>query len=187
MQRRNIPRDQALGFKVTENRRYCLRRDERSSSKLSGRLTGRLSECCQSRVLGYRQLEVAQGTSLLPHKEVLDPFNPITETQGHVTDTLHLLRVAFHISPAFIRLITMRSSITGSIDISAAVADQARCPRRDSNPHARRQRLLRSRCLPIPPRGLGTPEVSPGAGTPTGIRTQDHVLIRHARGISSLL
>ena len=61
------------------------------------------------------------------------------------------------------------------------------CPRRDSNPHARRQRLLRSRCLPIPPRGLGTPEVSPGAGTPTGIRTQDHVLIRHARGISSLL
>ena len=24
-------------------------------------------------------------------------------------------------------------------------------------------------------------------GTPTGIRTQDHVLIRHARGISSLL
>ena len=61
------------------------------------------------------------------------------------------------------------------------------CPRRDSNPHARRQRLLRSRCLPIPPRGLSTPEVSPGAGTPTGIRTQDHVLIRHARGISSLL
>ena len=190
MQRRNIPRDQALGFKVAENRRHCLRRDERSSSKLSGRLTGRLSECCQSRVLGYRQLEVAQGTSLLPHKEVLDPFNPITETQGHVTDALRLLRVAFHISPtftAFIRLVTMRSSITGNTDISAAVADHARCPRRDSNPHARRQRLLRSRCLPIPPRGLGTPEVSPGASTPTGIRTQDHVLIRHARGISSLL
>lgn len=33
------------------------------------------------------------------------------------------------------------------------------CPRRDSNPHARRQRLLRSRCLPIPPRRRGCPDV----------------------------
>ena len=32
------------------------------------------------------------------------------------------------------------------------------CPRRDSNPHARRQRLLRSRCLPIPPRRPATPD-----------------------------
>ena len=30
------------------------------------------------------------------------------------------------------------------------------CPRRDSNPHARRQRLLRPRCLPIPPQGRGS-------------------------------
>ena len=30
------------------------------------------------------------------------------------------------------------------------------CLRRDSNPHARRQRLLRSRCLPIPPQGRGS-------------------------------
>ena len=55
------------------------------------------------------------------------------------------------------------------------------CLRRDSNPHARRQRLLRSRCLPIPPRRRGAPRCSNswGASTPTGIRTQDLVLIRH--------
>ena len=32
------------------------------------------------------------------------------------------------------------------------------CLRRDSNPHARRQRLLRSRCLPIPPRRRDAPQ-----------------------------
>ena len=55
------------------------------------------------------------------------------------------------------------------------------CPRRDSNPHARRQRLLRSRCLPIPPRRRdAAPCLNPwGVSTPTGIRTQDLVLIRH--------
>ena len=54
------------------------------------------------------------------------------------------------------------------------------CPRRDSNPHARRQRLLRSRCLPIPPRGRSALMFEYWAhGTPTGIRTQDLVLIRH--------
>ena len=55
------------------------------------------------------------------------------------------------------------------------------CLRRDSNPHARRQRLLRSRCLPIPPRRRDAPQYlsKRGDSTPTGIRTQDLVLIRH--------
>ena len=55
------------------------------------------------------------------------------------------------------------------------------CLRRDSNPHARRQRLLRSRCLPIPPRRRDAPQNmnKRGDSTPTGIRTQDLVLIRH--------
>lgn len=55
------------------------------------------------------------------------------------------------------------------------------CLRRDSNPHARRQRLLRSRCLPIPPRRRDAPQYmnKRGVSTPTGIRTQDLVLIRH--------
>ena len=55
------------------------------------------------------------------------------------------------------------------------------CLRRDSNPHARRQRLLRSRCLPIPPRRRDAAQClnNWGVSTPTGIRTQDLVLIRH--------